>query len=733
MGSWFEEQIKQRKESDAELFEDSLFNLAQVVLGKKIAAMEKSQRLIAKHAIDEILKFYHYKPLELPKNIETIDDQLEYLFRPKGIMRRKIRLSKGWSKDAYGPVLAFYKDSDEAVALLPNDLKGYYFFDRKTGKKKRVTASVEDLFEDEAICFYRPLPPKKLKIQDLVTYMKDTVTLEDFLLVFVAVIVAAILGLIAPMVIKAVTGPIAIQKNRSMLLGAGIFLICTTLSVKIFEALEQLVMARIQIKTALSVESAVMMRVISLPAKFFRKYNVGELVSRCEAVSTLCERLVGSVTMSVFSAVVSLIYLNQIAYISKALFLPSLLIILATLVLTLITACVEIGLSRKELKIEAKKRGLSYAFISGIQKIKLSGAEKRAFAKWAEVYAEEAEHTFDPPLIIKVHPVIALAISLIGNLMIFDIAIAANLEQSSYFAFNTSYGLVSGAFFSLAGVAISFAKIRPILEMAEPILLAEPEISEANQVISKLSGNIEVNNVSFKYGDDLPNVVENLSFKIKSGEYVAIVGKTGCGKSTILRLLLGFEKPQKGAIYYDGKDISKIDLKSLRMHIGTVMQDDNLFQGDIFSNIAIASQSLTLDQAWEAAELAGIADDIRKMPMGMSTLITEGQGGISGGQKQRLTIARAVASKPKILMFDEATSALDNKTQKQISQALDGLNCTRIVIAHRLSTIKNCDRILVIDKGRIVEDGTYEDLIAADGFFAELVARQQMPGVAVLH
>ena len=235
-----------------------------------------------------------------------------------------------------------------------------------------------------------------------------------------------------------------------------------------------------------------------------------------------------------------------------------------------------------------------------------------------------------------------------------------------------------------------------------------------------------MSHVSFRYEENTPYVLNDLSLDIKAEEYVAIVGRTGCGKSTLVRLLLGFEKPEKGGIFYDRHDLNSIDPRSLRKHIGVVIQNGQLFQGDIFSNITISAPDLTLDEAWEAAEMAGIAQDIRDMPMGMQTLISEGQGGISGGQKQRLMIARAVAPKPSILIFDEATSALDNKTQKQVSGALDKLNCTRIVIAHRLSTIRNCDRILVMDKGTIIEEGTYDDLIAQNGHFAELVARQRL-------
>ena len=283
-----------------------------------------------------------------------------------------------------------------------------------------------------------------------------------------------------------------------------------------------------------------------------------------------------------------------------------------------------------------------------------------------------------------------------------------------------------GAFSSLAGTALSVGRIRPILEMAEPFLKTEPESTENKEIVTKLSGDIELNNVYFRYSESSPYIIRNLSLKISSGEYVAIVGKTGCGKSTLMRLLLGFEKPEKGAVYYDGKDISMLDLPSLRRKIGSVMQTGGLFQGDIYSNIVISAPALSTKDAWEAAEKACIADDIREMPMGMRTLISEGQGGISGGQKQRLMIARAIAPKPKILIFDEATSALDNKTQRQVSESLDAMGCTRVIIAHRLSTIRHCDRILVIEDGGIAEDGTYDELIAKNGAFAELIKRQRL-------
>lgn len=373
---------------------------------------------------------------------------------------------------------------------------------------------------------------------------------------------------------------------------------------------------------------------------------------------------------------------------------------------------------------------MTYSLITGIQKIKLAGAEKRAFARWGNLYAKSAKMMYNPPMFIKINSVISLAISLAGTIIMYSMSVRSGISVADYYAFNTAYGMVSGSFMALAGIALSAAQIRPILTMVKPFFDTIPEISDGKQVLIRLSGGIELNNVSFRYEENMPLIVDDMSLKIRPGQYVAIVGKTGCGKSTLMRLLLGFERPQKGAIYYDGKDLERIDLRSLRRRIGVVMQNGKLFLGDIYSNIIISAPWLSQSDAWEAAELAGIADDIRKMPMGMNTVISEGSGGISGGQRQRLMIARAIAPKPKILMFDEATSALDNLTQKKVSESLATLKCTRIVIAHRLSTIKQCDRIIVLDKGKIIEDGKYDELIAANGFFAELVARQRLDDVA---
>ena len=723
---WFDDQIKQRKASDQAVFEDSIFQMAAVVLGKQRAGTLDRDRVVTKAAIDEILKYYRMKPVEIPDSIRDLEDQLEYCLRPNGLMRRNVRLTKGWYKDAFGPILAFRKADGAPVAILPRSFSGYYFRDLETGKTQSLNRQTEDLFDEDAVCFYRPLPLKKLGIPDLIIYLKNCLNTGDYVLLIGLTLITTLFGMLMTNLTRALTGFVLESGNVSLLAGTAAFMLFAIISSQMISIVKTFMSNRIEIKSSLSVEAAMMMRLMNLPADFFRQYSSGELSSRYNAVNQLCSLLLGNVFTGGLTSLISLLYITQIFHYAPALVLPALLILAATLAVSVASTLMQIKISREVMQKGAIENGMSYALISGVQKIRLAGAEKRAFSRWAKAYADASEPSYNPPVFLKANAAINSAISLAGTILLYYLAVKTRVSGSEYIAFNAAFGAVSGAFAALTGVALSVAQIKPILEMAEPILKTEPESSENKAVVTSLKGSIEISNVYFRYTDSMPYVVNGISMRINAGEYIAIVGTTGCGKSTLLRLMLGFEKPEKGAIYYDGRDISTLDLRSLRRKIGVVMQNGSLFQGDIFSNIVISAPHLTLADAWEAAETAGIADDIRAMPMGMQTIIAEGQGGISGGQKQRLMIARAVAPKPKILMFDEATSALDNKTQKQVSDALDHLKCTRIVIAHRLSTIKNCDRILVLDQGRIAEDGTYDELIAKNGIFADLVARQRL-------
>ena len=721
---WFDEQIRLRKQSDQDIFEDSVFRMASAVIGRRGAGSLNDSRIITKDAVDEVLRYYHMKPSSVQDEKLPPPEQLENALRHSGVMYREAALTEKWYKDSFGPLILYLKESGAPVAAIPEFTGGYKYI--SGGREEKISSRNADLFTKDALCFYRPLPDKKLGFGDLFRFMRQNYTTNDLTIYLLSVFLVVLAGSFIPIITKILTGFVLTEGNVNILWGTAFFLLCTAISSHIFKAVKQLSVTSTENKLMLALESSMMMRLLRLPAEFFRKFTAGELANRVRSVKRLCSLLVEGIFSTSITSVFSLIFIGQIFRFAPELVMPAVLVMTATLAVSLITAYMRLKITRREVEHSAKLSGLTYSLITGVQKIKLSGSEKRAFAKWAAHYAEGAELLYDPPLFLKISSAVNLAVSLIGMIVMYALSVKAGISPSDYMAFSASYGMLTAAFKALAEVLTMGAEIRPILELTAPILETLPESDSEKESVSSLSGSIELNNVYFRYDERSPYIINGMNLRIKPGEYVAIVGRTGCGKSTLIRLLLGFEMPEKGSVFYDGKDISRIDLRSLRKKIGAVTQDGSLFQGDIYSNIVISAPHLSVDEAWEAAETAGIADDIRAMPMGMNTVISEGQGGISGGQKQRIMIARAIAPKPKILIFDEATSALDNISQKKISESLDGLNCTRIVVAHRLSTIRNCDRIIVMDEGRIAEDGTYEELIAKRGIFAELVERQQI-------
>jgi len=707
------------------MFRDSLQEAAEMVMGEK-QSLHEDNRILTANALQRVLRYYHMKYTEPPSQKKELEDQLDYVVHPQGMMYRKVLLEKGWHRDAVGAMLGFLAQDGTPVALIPHGFLGYRCYDPAKEDWFLVNSRSEARLKDEAYCFYRPFPQKEIRLPDLVKYILISLKLSDFLLVLAVTLLSVLVGFLVPRLTKLLYGPVLDSGVASVLVAMGIFMLCVRISMLIINTGSELVSGCVQTRLQVNIESAAMMRVLSLPPDFFRNYSSGELSSRMNSINSLCSAIVSAVLSSGLTSIVSLLYITQIFNYTPTLVVPSLVIIILTVGLSLITMLMEIRRQKSIMETDAKTLGLAFALVNGIQKIRLSGAEKRSFSRWAKFYNRSAQLQYNPPLILKVNSVLSEGIKLIGTIVLYAIAISSQVSVEDYMAFNASYSMVMGAFTSLAGVVLVFARIKPVLDMASPILKTVPESKGNGTVVTSLRGSIELDNVTFSYEGNGKKVIDNLSLKIRAGEYVAIVGPSGCGKSTLMRILLGFESPQKGSVFYDGKNLDQLDLRSLRRQIGTVMQNGGLFNDSIYANIAISAPTLTLDEAWKAAETACIADDIREMPMGMHTMISEGQGGISGGQKQRLMIARAIAPKPSILIFDEATSALDNIAQKKVTQALDDLHCTRLVIAHRLSTIRSCSRILYLGDGKILEEGTYEELMEKKGLFADMVARQQI-------
>ena len=724
--SWFDEQIRLRKENDDRLFEESFEDIANAVLGKSVNDAFKDAKIVNLNAISSVIDYYNgHMAVNTPCS-DSLLENVDFQCRANEISYREVTLDKGWSSCAVGAMLLRYKEDGTYVAAIPSAIYGYSFYDEKRGKKVRINARNEKLFERDALAFYSSLPLRGIGLIDLVKYGLSMWNISDYVIPVLMMAVITGLGLLVTRITNFVFADVIEIGKMRLLVSSAIFLLCINISSQFISSVNGLIGMRGMTKMSKGVEAAIMKRVLSLPTGFFKEYSSGDVLQRTQYLNDLCDTIVSMLFSTCLSSVFSLCYITQINKYAPELVIPSVFVTVATVVISVLSTLIQIKISKAQMELSAKERGMSFAMIRGIQKIKLAGAEKRAFARWASLYAKEAQLTYNPPTFLKINKVITTAITLLGNIVVYYYALNSDISTADYYTFNTAYAYLSGAFVSLAGIALQVAGIKPICEMVKPILEAVPECSEKREMVGNFSGSIDISNVTFRYNKEMPLVLDNFSLRIKSGQYIAIVGKTGCGKSTLVRLLLGFEKAERGTIYYDGKDIDSIDLRSLRSNIGVVMQNGKLFQGDIYSNIIISSPDSTLDDAWEAAKIAQLDKDIEMMPMGMNTLISEGQGGISGGQKQRLMIARAVASKPKILIFDEATSALDNITQRHVSEALDSLKCTRIVIAHRLSTIKHCDRIVYVENGHITEDGTYDELMSKNGAFAELVRRQQI-------
>ena len=720
---WFADQIKQRRKNDEEAFEKSFSSLIGIGINNQNDFSE--QEIKDTFVIGQILSYFNYQLIDVPSKITSFMDKVNYVVRSYDILYRKIQLKDTWMLDNRSPILAFTKVSKTPVVLLPKGNSLYYYINYQTGKKKLVSFNIIDKLEVEAFSFYRQLPNKKLSIKEYANYIRKSLRISDIIFVIMLSGIAIGVGLLLPYLTKKLTGEVIESKDINQFINLSIYIIATATGVLLIKAIQGLINSRVGIKIEKSVQEATMMRLLSLPTSFFKKYSTGELTSRFNSVTRL-STLINGIIVTLISALMSIIYLFQLSSFASSLIIPVIIILLISTIFTVVVSFVQKNVSSKQLNLYSKVSGITYETINGIQKIRLTGSEKRIFVKWADAYLQSAKLLYNPPFVLRLSSVINLIITLFGSIMIYIVATKNNVSVSDYMAFVTGYGMLSAAFSQASNISQTIAIIPPVLEMARPILEEEPETSYGKINVKNLNGNIRLENVSFRYNDNSPLIIDNLSINIKEGEYVAVVGKTGCGKSTLVRLLLGFEKPVDGHIYYDENNIDDVDLALLRKNIGTVLQNGTLFHADILSNIIISAPELKEEDAWEAAKIASIDKDISEMPMGMKTIISEGQGGISGGQKQRIMIARAIVHKPKILIFDEATSALDNKTQKSISKSLSELNCTRIVIAHRLSTIQNADRIIVLDGGKIIEDGDYQTLLNNKGEFAKLVARQRL-------
>ncbi|WP_345270272.1 NHLP bacteriocin export ABC transporter permease/ATPase subunit [Nibrella viscosa] len=673
--------------------------------------------------------------LEDPKYVEShqnnVTNQLHLIAKSSKLRIRKIILRDTWWKEECGPLLAFTKKDKTPVALLQKTSSSYLFKNVSTGEEGVVNQEIAMSLEPISYMFFPGFDGKMTSVKKVLSFALKGVEF-DVKWLMLSALAGSLLGLLVPVLSGIMYDEVVPTADRSLHLEVFGILVMIALVKAGLQLVEGALRLRVESKSSINLQAGMMDHMLRLPVTFYKKYTAGDLTNRVLSINTIRQIVSSTLMTAVLSGAFSSVNLVLLFYYDTKLAWVG-------VGLGLIAAAFMVGIGWLKLKYDRQVatyqgtiQGFLFEFLSGIAKIRITGGERRVFALWADKFSTLKKLGFNSGTYQNFVEVFNASYPLLTSIFFFSFlyytvqnadAVTGMLSVGVFMAFITSFNQFLNDSLRLSMALITSLNVVTLYERVKPILEEETESVEQSVDPGELAGEIEMNSVSFRYRDDQPLVLNNVTFKIKPGEMVAFVGASGSGKSTIMRLLLGFEQAEAGSVYYDGNSFELMNKELVRRQIGVVLQNGALMSGSIFQNI-IGNSELTLDDAWEAARMAGMEEDIKHMPMEMHTVVSEGAGTFSGGQRQRLMIARAIVHKPRLLFMDEATSALDNRTQSLVSQSLDKLQATRIIIAHRLSTIRNADRIYVLDKGTIVECGTYAELMEKDSLFAQLAKRQ---------
>lgn len=644
-----------------------------------------------------------------------------------GVRHRQVLLRDRWWKRDQGPMVGFTQNGAIAVALLPAGGTSYTMLEPGSNKRVLVTEQISATLDPHAFTLYRQFPNKVLSVADLLRFglrnrAKDVATILGVSLA------AGLLGLAMPIATGVLFDRIIPAGQRDGLVQLSVMLISASVATFLMRLGQSFAMQRLEGRMEADTQAAVWDRLLNLRAGFFREYTTGDLASRALAINQIRQALTGNAMTTLLTGVFSIFSFALLFSYSVKLALLATELAAVAIALSVISTVLSVRIQRRTMALGGKIAGRVAELLQGIAKFRVAGAEPRAFARWAEDYAWQKREALKNSKITVAMGIFNTVFPAATSILIYIAAVSMirngpKFTTGSFLAFNAAFGQFLGSTLGFASAVLSLVVVVPTYERARPILQELPEQKTDLRSPGVLGGAIEVSHVSFRYKPDGPLILNDLSFSIKAGQYVAMVGESGCGKSTIMRLLLGFESPESGSVAYDGGDLAELNKQAVRRQIGVVLQSGKLMAADLYTNI-VGGSLLSIDDAWEAAKRVGLDEDIRAMPMGMHTLVSESGSGLSGGQRQRIMIARAIVHRPRILFFDEATSALDNQTQAIVSNSLEAMQATRIVIAHRLSTIIHADLILVFKAGHLHDSGSYSELMAKEGYFAELAKRQ---------
>ena len=656
------------------------------------------------------------------------DFAIEDIARLSHFVARKITLEKNWHKRDSGVFLGFRAEDNMPVLLVPYGGSRYIMYDLNKKIDTYVDEYVAKSLANEGYVIYQHLPSRALKLREVFAYGIKRIQTRDIVAFLTMYIISTLVGLLLPELHQRLFDNLIPLGRMDAIYQIGSVIFVCMVGNMFFGVVQGLANFRAIKTLEYNIVSATYDRIFKLPQKFIDKFGISELVSRINSVSQVFSSTLTSGTTAVLGFILSLFYLWKMFDKNKMLAWRGLIMSIASALIMLGFSYLRIERERKKLETGTSASNTLYQSISGILKIKVSGLENRSLYQYQKYNTETLVNDIASSRVSNVGDAFKTVMTMVYTGFIYYTVIKKKQELTigEYTAFNSAYGMFTSAVGQLMSFFLTMAQLIPVMDRIKPIFEQEAEVSDTAILSSRLTGEVEVKHLEFTYDDDEQQVLKDINMHIETGQFIGIVGRSGCGKSTLLKCLLGFESATRGKIYYDNKDIDSLDKCELRRQMGIVLQDGKLVLGNIFTNIALASPQMTPSEAEELLKEVGLYDDVQAMPMGIFTGISDGGGTISGGQQQRVLIARALANNPKIVLFDEATSALDNVTQQKVCESLEARNMTRVMIAHRLSTVKNCDKIFVMEKGEIVEEGNYEELMDKKGLFYELAKRQQV-------
>ncbi len=653
---------------------------------------------------------------------------LDNILRASEIRCKEVQLKGNWYKRDWGAFLAYTVKDDTPIALIPKGRKGYTAFNHNTEIHENVNKENVEEFQHTAFQFFTPFAKKIITAKSMILYGLQFVK-RDLTYFFMLGVISTLIALLIPVSTGYIFNSVIPNSSVSELTQIAIILLTLALSMGILDFAQAIAVLRLEGILTYKLQSAIWDRILSLKVSFFQKFDAGNLAERSMGIEKIRTLMSGTILNALISFIFSFFFLALLFYYSVDLALIGLALGLTIVAFTIILSFIAYKHIMIIRHLDVVLSGFVYQVISGINKIRVTKSEERVFSQWAGRFAVQQKHYASKKKTNVAGAVFGSFFPIFSAIFIFIVVIhlistpGKDFTVGDYIAFNTAFVSFQGALLKMAMSTVPILTTKPLFNMFKPIIEADMEYNDENEDPGDLNGDISVANLSFRYAEDMPQIIKDVSLKINAGEYVALVGGSGSGKSTLIRLLLGFEAPNEGQIHYSDKSIARINLRELRSQISVVLQNEKLLTGTVLYNI-IGSSTLTEEDAWEAARQAGCYDDIYELPDKMQTEVVAGGTTLSGGQIQRIIIASAFVKKNKIIFFDEATSALDNFTQETVTRSMDSMSATKIVIAHRLSTVMKANRIIVMDKGNITESGTYDELMKKEGHFTELVKEQ---------